>query len=392
MNVGVFFGSRSPEREVSIITANLIMKGLRALGYNVVPVYLSESGKWCISQAFANLDFYRQDNFDKKAEKFSGWNLKTDQKEKLVFIKGGLIKKELMIDIAFPAFHGAYGEDGTIQGLFEMLQVPYVGCDVASSALAMDKVLTKRLYQALNVPTTSFTYYQKSDKDQDGWRDTILGLVKKAALKFPLFVKPARLGSSIGISKVFNDEELIFGCEVVFYYDKKVIIEEAVEPLIDITCAVRQGPSGLPEPSLLQESLFNAPFLSYEEKYLKKGATQIGGAKGKGKSYQIPARLDENLTKKIRDTAVAVFTEFGCSGMARVDFLVNSETKEFFVNEVNTIPGTLYHHLWKASGVSFEKLLSDLILAAQKRFQESKNIKYIFKSDILKKAGGIKTI
>lgn len=383
MTVGVFFGSRSPEREVSIITATLIMKGLRELSYNVVPVYISESGKWCIAPELEKNEFYRQDNYDKKAEKFSGWNLKTNQKGKMIFEKGGLLRKEVIIDVAFPSLHGSFGEDGTIQGLFEMLQVPYVGCDVVSSAVTMDKVLTKKLYNALSIPTTKFVYYVKSDKDQDEWRDVILGLVKGSDLNYPLFVKPACLGSSIGISKVRNDEELIFACEVGFYYDNKIIIEQGVEPVIDITCAVRERSDGIIEPSLLQESLFQAPFLSYEEKYLNKGGTQIGGVKGKGKNYQIPAKIDQSLTKEIRDMAVKVFSAFGCSGISRVDFLVNGNTKQYFVNEINTLPGTLYHHLWKASGVSFKELLKDLIFVGQKHFIDKQKLTYVFKSNIL---------
>lgn len=386
MTIGVFFGSRSPEREVSIITATLIMKGLRDLGYSVVPVYISQSGKWCLAPPLEKIEFYRQDNYDQKAEEFSNWNLRTDQKGKLIFQKSGFLKKELLIDVAFPSLHGSFGEDGTMQGLLEILQVPYVGCGVLASALTMDKVFTKELYQALDIPTTKFISYIKSDKDEDQWRDTILGRVKSNGLKYPLFVKPAHLGSSIGISKVKTDEELIFACEVAFYYDNKILIEEGVEPLIDITCAVREKPSGLIEPSLLQESLFSAPFLSYEEKYLNKGGTQLGGVKGKGKSYQIPARLDENLTKKIQDLALKVFQEFDCSGISRVDFLIKADTKEYFVNEVNTLPGTLYHHLWKASGVSFKELLSDLIMVAQKRFSKAQTLKYTFASNILKKA------
>lgn len=392
LSIGVFFGSRSPEREVSVITAALIMKGLRDLGFDVIPVYISEVGKWCIAPALEKIEFYRQDDYDKKAEKFCGWNLKTNQKEKLVFTKGSFLKKEIVIDAAFPSLHGSFGEDGTIQGLFEMLQVPYVGCDATSSAVTMDKILTKKFYQQLNIPTTKFVYYIKTDKDSDEWRDTVFGLIKNNNLKYPLFVKPARLGSSIGISKVRTDEELLFACEVGFYYDNKIIIEEGVEPLIDITCAVREKQDGIIEPSLLQESLFQAPFLSYEEKYFNKGGAQLGGAKGKGKSYQIPARLDEKLTKEIRDLAVKVFKEFGLSGISRVDFLVNADSKEYFVNEINTLPGTLYHHLWKASGVSFKELLKDLIAVAQKRFNQNQKLKYTFSSTILKKASAAKLV
>ncbi len=390
--IGVFFGSRSPEREVSIVTAILIMKGLRSLGYSVVPIYISAGGKWCSASVLEKIAFYQKDNYDKEAEKFANWLLKTNQKGKLFLVKNSFFKKEIIIDVAFPSLHGSFGEDGTIQGLFEMFQVPYVGCDTTSSAIAMDKVLTKKLYQQLNIPTTNFVYYIKTNKDSDEWRDTILGLIKRNQLKYPLFVKPARLGSSIGISKVRTDEEMLFACEVAFHYDRKIIIEEGVEPVIDITCALREKLDGEIEASLLQESLFEAPFLSYEEKYLNKGATQLGSVKGKGKNYQIPAKLDEKLTKEIRDLSVKIFKEFGLSGISRVDYLVNSSTKDYYANEINTLPGTLYHHLWQASGISFKKLLKDLIIVAQKRFDYAQQLKYTFSSNILKKVSGVKFI
>lgn len=379
--IGVFFGSRSPEHDVSIITGQLIINGLKGIGnYQVVPVYVSKKGEFLIGEELSLMETFRKGRVDEK--KFGGYSLDMNaEKGKLVFQKKGLLPKTVEIDIVFPAFHGQNGEDGTFQGICEMLDVPYVGCDTTSSALTMDKVLTKLLYVAESVPTTRFTYLTT-----DTWtnqKEDVMKEIRK--LKMPLIIKPARLGSSIGISKAKNAKELEFAVDVALHYDPKVIVEECVTDLMDATVCVIGNDK--PVASLIQESVFQSDFFSYEDKYLKEGGAQTGKAQN---SIVIPARLDTKTTKAIREAAVNIYKLFGCSGIARVDFLYDKRGKKWYANEINTLPGTLYHHLWKKTGVEFGDLLLRLVGYAEEKYRAKKNITHTFESTILSNTSGKK--
>ncbi|MFA6918843.1 MAG: D-alanine--D-alanine ligase family protein [Patescibacteria group bacterium] len=380
MNIGVFFGSSSPEHDVSIITGEFIISGLRKLGYDVTPVYLTKERKWLIGEELGHLKFFTDEKNDLKMieNKFEYLLDLSEAKGKMVFVKKGLFGKKIEIDLAFPAFHGAYGEDGTIQGIFELIGVPYVGCNVLSSSLTLDKALTKSVYESAGIKTTKYFSFLKTDWENK--KSEILSQAK-SELKFPVFVKPVHLGSSIGIAKVKNMEgdELEFAIEAGLYYDDKILIEEGVENLMDITCCVI-GNSQL-QSSEIQESVFGSELFDFEEKYLKDGGAQLGNAQ---EGIVIPARLDEKITSEIKELSQKIYKLFGCSGIARVDYLYNKDIEEYFANEVNTLPGTLYHHLWKASGIEFEELLKKLIGLAQEKFEERKKLNYVFDSVILK--------
>jgi D-alanine-D-alanine ligase len=300
----------------------------------------------------------------------------------MIFKRKGLFGKKIVIDLAFPAFHGNLGEDGAIQGLFKVLNVPFVGCGVTSSAVAMDKALTKLFYQSIDVPTTKFLYYLRHD-----WRERKENIVKeiKDKLHFPLFIKPAKLGSSIGISKVKEEKDLINACELAFHYDDKIVVEEGVEPVLDATCAVI-GNNSL-RASLIQESSFDKDLFSYEDKYLNDGGAQLGQAQN---NIFIPARLDSETTLKIQEYSKKIFKSLGCSGIARFDFLYNKNSKEIFANEINPLPGTLYHHLWEKSGLKIDELIEKLIKMAFKKHREENKTSYSFNSEVLNQARGIK--
>ena len=204
-------------------------------------------------------------------------------------------------------------------------------------------------------------------------------------MQFPLFVKPPLLGSSIGITKASNDKSLEFGIEVAFHYGNTVLVEEGVENLMDITCCVIGYND--PIPSALQESTYTEDFFSYDDKYINDGGAQTGNAT---KSLVIPARVDVTVAKEIQELSVKVFRLLGCTGIARFDFLYNKETKQYFANEINPLPGTLYHHLWQKSGIELPDLLTKLLDFAQKAHQEKNKYTTTFESDILKQARGIK--
>jgi D-alanine-D-alanine ligase len=380
-NIGVFFGSGSAEHDISIITAQLIIAGLKGLGYLVTPVYITKKGRWMIGEELGEMKIFTDPK--KKVEdskKLFEYYLDLEESNgKMVFKKKGLGGKSITVDLAFPALHGTYGEDGTMQGLFEMLRVPYVGCNVPASAVAMDKALTKIVVQSAGIPTTKFVNFNKKD-----WLDKkqqIIGEIKN--LKWPVFVKPVHLGSSIGIGKATDEKELENKIEVALFYDDKVLVEEAVENLMDVTCCVI-GNDEL-RASSLQESIYSADMLDFDDKYIKGGGAQTGKSQS---GFVIPARLDETTTKNIQEAAKKVYKAIGCSGIARVDFLYNKETKQFFANEVNPLPGTLYHHLWKASGMELDELLKNLIKFAEEKYEQRKQINFTFESSVLKNLGG----
>ena len=392
-NIGVFFGSGSTEHDISIITAQLIIAGLKGLNYQVMPVYITKQGKWMLGEDLGSLKLFTDPTLTPSlSQRERGrWLLDMENSNgKMVFKKKGLAGKSVIIDIAFPALHGAFGEDGTIQGMFEMLGVPYVGCGVPASAVAMDKALTKIVMKDAGVPTTKFIYFYKQDWEAS--RADIIGKIK--TLQWPVFVKPVHLGSSIGIGKVSakggsasggkdkDIKDLEQKIEVALHYDDKVLVEEGVENLMDVTCCV-VGNNEL-RASLLQESVFKDDLFDFEDKYISDGGSQTGKAVN---NLIIPARLDAATTSAIQNTAIKVYKALGCSGIARVDFLYNKQTKEFFANEVNPLPGTLYHHLWKASGLELDRLLELLIKLAEEKYEQKRQITFTFESSVLTNLG-----
>ncbi|MFA7319015.1 MAG: D-alanine--D-alanine ligase family protein [Parcubacteria group bacterium] len=383
MNIGVFFGGKSPEHDVSIITGQLIISELKKMGRLFTPVYLGKNGEWYIGEELDDLKFFMDKQREQKLPSLDNYSLSLkESKRRLVFEKKGLLSKKVIIDLAFPCFHGSNGEDGTIQGLFEMFNVPYVGCDVASSAVAFDKVLTKLLYQSLNIPTAKFIHF--SGQDWMGKKEEIISEIKRH-LRFPLFVKPPKLGSSIGITRAKDENELESGIELALHYGEKVLVEEGVENLADITCCVI-GNDELTA-SLVQESIFDSDLFNFEEKYLKDGGAQTGSAKDR---IIIPARLDEKTTTNVQAMAKQIYKSIGSSGIARVDFLFDKQADKLYANEINPLPGNIYFHLWEESGLGLDELLEKLLQFAIERHTAKNKITYTFKTDLMDFANSVK--
>ncbi|MDE2312044.1 MAG: D-alanine--D-alanine ligase [Patescibacteria group bacterium] len=381
MNIGVFFGSGSPEHDISIITGELVIGGLKKLGYRVTPVYITKAGKWMVGEELGSLKMFTDPNKKVDQEsKFQEYYLDLEESAgKLVFKKKGVMGKSIIVDLVFPALHGSYGEDGTLQGLFEMFGVPYVGCDVPASALAMDKALTKVVMKDAGVPTTKFISFTKADwqADKSKIKNQVIG-----QLSFPVFIKPVHLGSSIGIAKVKpgDDQDLEFRIEVALHYDNKVLVEEGVQEVMDVTCCVI-GNDEL-QTSALQESVFSNDLFDFSDKYLNEGGAQLGKAQS---GLVIPARLDDQTTTAIQEAAKIVYRALGCSGIARVDFLFDKQSRKFYANEVNPLPGTLYHHLWKKSGLELDQLLQKLVQFAEEKYKQKRSVNFTFESDVLKR-------
>ncbi|HRY63338.1 MAG TPA: D-alanine--D-alanine ligase family protein [Patescibacteria group bacterium] len=381
--IGIFFGSRTPEHDVSIITAQLIIAGLRDLGHEAVPIYIGKNGRWYIGKQLDSVMFFKEENKEAKLSKMKSYHLDMEAStDKMVFFRDGIAPGKIEIDLAFPALHGANGEDGTVQGVFELVNVPYVGCGVASSAVAMDKILTKIFFQGIGIPTVDFVSFDKAQWDKSSAE--IMNSIQDK-LDWPVIVKPARLGSSIGIAKAGTKKELELAIEVALHYDDKALVEKCVQNLMDVTCAVIGNDE--PRASLLQESLFRDELFSYQDKYLDEGGAQTGQAE---KNIIIPARLDEKTTQEIQEMSRKIFKGLGCSGIARFDFLYDKVEKRFYANEINTIPGTLYHHLWKKSGLGLKELLSELIRLAEERYKIKNKLILNFDSKILDFVGAAK--
>jgi D-alanine-D-alanine ligase len=380
-NVAVVFGGRSVEHDVSIITAHIpIIETLKASGkFDVLPVYISKDGSWYSNRSMNNLAYFKGQDIEEK--------LKTEKKIRLSFDNGlslvwpGMITKTVRIDIVFPSMHGTYGEDGSLMGLLRMAGVPFVGCDMTSSAVAMDKVLTKQVLAQEGIPLAPSVWFSKRE-----WVDERGGVLARISqLKLPLFVKPAHLGSSIGITKVNKKHELENALEVAIHYDDKVLVEEGIENLIEVTLPIMGGNE--PRVALVERPLNKTELFDFDSKYMS------GGKKGEGANSaysRIPADIGEDMTRQVVELGKKVWRILGCSGIARVDFLIDSKSKKIYVIEVNTMPGSLYHHNWKRAGVSNMDLVLGLVKIAEERFKEQIGTNYTFRSDILNKVGGTK--
>lgn len=380
----VVFGGRSTEHDVSIITAQFIIGWLKAASvYQPIPLYVNRDGSWYSDPSLANIETFRDPDFPKRLGRLKKVALTVDGG--LVLVWPGLKAKRQSIDVVFPAMHGTYGEDGSLMGLLRMANVPFVGCDVAASAIAMDKVLTKQITDQVGVPSVPYLWFHEIDwvHDPTPIRQQIKGLT------FPLFIKPAHLGSSIGIARIEKIEQLDQAVEVALHYDDKVIVEQAVTNLIEIHCGIIGN--NQPQASILEQPLSRSDFLSFEDKYTAKGGKGKGGSTTGAKgSLMIPAPIDARLTKRIQTLAITAYRAIEASGIARLDFLVDQTTKQPYLNEINPLPGTLQQHLWQASGFSSVELVNKLIDLAEKRFAAGRHKTVAFESSVLSQAGGSK--
>lgn len=383
--IAVIFGGRSTEHDVSIVTAIAsVIKPLEATGhYSIEPIYIAKDGTWFWDKKLKDISLYQSGEIDDFMRKSAKVHLLFD--DGLTLVKSSQFagrKQYKKIDVVFPAMHGTHGEDGELMGLLEMANVPYVGCNVAASAVAMDKVLAKLLVQAYGIFSPKMKFFNKTDYSQNiaEWHKAIV-----RDLKFPLFVKPARLGSSIGITRVENERELGNAVEVALHYDDKALVEEEIPNLIEVTLPII-GNEEL-TPALLEQPLTKSgDFFDFDTKYMqggKKGGSKSGKQGAQGYS-QIPADLPKDLYDEAVRVGTQVYRSLGCSGIARVDMLIDSKTKKVYFNEVNPLPGGLYQHNWSKAGISAVELVSRLVALAEDRWQKAQKKAITFNTNYLK--------
>jgi D-alanine-D-alanine ligase len=366
--IAVIFGGRSTEHDVSIVTALAsIIKPLElSKKYKVEAVYIAKDGAWYWDEKLKDINLFTSGNIQDFLHKTTPTSVQFDGGMTLIKASGIAGRKQTKkIDIVFPAMHGTYGEDGALMGLLDMAGIPYVGCGVSASAVAMDKVLAKILTEAQGIPVSSFLHFTKATIERDPQK--VLTNIKNK-LSYPLFVKPAHLGSSIGISRALTDVELRNALEVAAHYDDLVIVEEAVTNLIEVTLPIIGNEK--PEPALLERPMTQAEdFFDFDTKYMQGGKKGKGnGGKKAAQGYsQLPAELPEGVYEKAEKIGLDVYKALGCSGIARVDMLIDSKTKKVYFNEVNPLPGGLYAHNWNKAGVSNVELVEKLVAFAKER-------------------------
>ena len=384
--VAVIFGSKSTEHDVSIVTAiSSIIKPLRLTKkYHVLPVYITKDGTWYADEKLGDIALYSSGKVT--AFLASIQPIACEFSDGLTFIKktrlGG--SKRTKIDIVFPATHGTYGEDGSLMGTLRMAGVPFVGCDMEASVIAMNKLLSHVVVEAAGIKSHPYIGIKKHEFFSDQPR--VLARLKR--LNYPLFVKPVHLGSSIGITRVASGKELIAALETAFSYDDIAIIEEAIPHLVEVTVPIA-GPSDNPRTALVERPLFAADeTFDFDKKYMQQGKGKNGAKTGKASGSQgyseLPARLSGDLYARSETLAKAVYSAIGCSGLARVDMLINDKTKEIFFNEVNPLPGSLYMHNWRAAGVSSIELVEMLIGYAEDRAGQDRTRTTSFETNFLK--------
>ncbi len=387
--VAMMFGGKTVEHEVSVISGIQALKAMDTDKYEVIPVYLTKENDMYIGSGMGDIKSYRDiPGLLKSAQKVILVN--EDGRVKLVpyppKVFGGA--KPVDIDIAFPVVHGTNVEDGALQGYLKTIGVPFVGPDVTSSAISMDKAVTKAVLKEAGVPVLDANVYTMADyKDPEGIADDI-----EKTFGYPVIIKPVNLGSSVGIGIAKNRDELIDAIDDAFRYAARIMAEHAISKLREINCSVL-GDENEAEASECEEPLTSGEILSYEDKYVsgggKKGGAKGGGSKGSGManlSRKIPAELSPEKREEIRELAVKAFKALGCCGVSRIDFMIDEEEDKLYFNEINPIPGSLSFYLWEPVGVPYKELLDRMIQLALKRTRTEESLTFTFDTNILANA------
>ena len=390
IQLGVIFGSRSCEREVAIISAVQLMNHVDTEKYDVIPVYISEQGMWYTGEALRKIETYKNFNPDAKVIEQVSLDITAGSGALLATRPGkGLFGKPEQVvaarlEVCVVVMHGLNGEDGTLQGMLELANLPYTSTGVAGSAIGMDKIMMKQFFKGADLPVLPGTWYTRSMWERD--RAAILADVEQQ-LGYPVFVKPANLGSSIGVSRADDREGLEDSLDLAFDYDRRVLVEKGLDKPIELNCSVL-GYDDDVEASPIEMPISAEKFLDFKEKYLASG-----GSKGMASLHRIlPAPIPEELKERIQALSCDIFRMMDCKGVVRIDYMWDRNSDEIYITEINTIPGSLAFYLWENAGVKYSRLI-DRMVACAKRAHEDKNLRnYAFTSDILKSVslGGAK--
>ena len=388
IRVAVFFGGRSTEHEISVISANQAMAAIDRERYDVVPVYITKDGRWFTGDKLMNVAEYR--DIKKLLSQCQQVYMKPIFGDNNLYFEApkGLFAKKtapLNIDVVIPVLHGSNGEDGIFEGVLQSIGIPFAGCDTLAGAIGMDKIIMKMILRAEGIPVVDYQWF--TDKQWFTNKDAMIQRVE-SNLDYPVIVKPANLGSSVGIGRADNREQLIHRVEEASRYSTRIIVEHLVANLKEINCSVL-GDCDDYITSVCEEPIKTGEILSYEDKYM--GGTK--GAKGMQASQKrIPADLPEEVSSEIRRLAGETFRALSCHGVSRVDVMIDDDTNAIYVNEINTIPGSLSFYLWEASGIKFDQLMTRLASLALKRRREQERKVVSYDQNIFSLSGGTKGV
>ena len=380
-HLGVIFGSRSCEREVSIISAVQMMRYVDPEKYEVTPVYIDENGNWYTGDALKDIRTYQPFQPETAGIKRVYLDMSSGSGALLHVQKGhGLFAKTEIItvariDVFVIVMHGMNGEDGTLQGMLELANVPYTSTGVGGSAIGMDKIMMKQFFRGAGLPVLPSQWYTQTQFEKD--REAVLkGIADE--LGFPVYIKPAHLGSSIGVSHASSPEELTEGLELAFEYDRRVLVEKGLNKPIELNCSVL-GYDEEVEASPIEMPLSGEEFLDFGEKYLANG-----GNKGMASLHRIlPAPIEDDLRDRIQDMSCSIFRMMDCKGCVRIDYMFDRDSGELYITEINTIPGSLAFYLWENAGMHYQELIEKLVNYAEKAHQDKNLVTYAYQSNIL---------
>ena len=378
LKIAVAFGGRSVEHEISVLSAQQVMAAMNEERYEILPLYIAKDGRMFCEEELRELETFQHiEEFIADHDSVS--LIRRDAHTYLIPSRRRLFAKEREVDLVFPVLHGTNGEDGTFQGYLKTLGVPYVGCSVLSGDIGQDKVIIKQELQDRGLRVVPWFYWTLQQPMEQSF------FKKAQRLGYPLIIKPANLGSSVGIAVAHNDVELHKSMIEAFQYDHKVVIEKVIEPLREINASVLGDEDGC-RCSTLEEVIKQDEILSYQDKY-------HGQGKSKGMvstSRKLPAELTEEQTEEVQRMAMDTFRSLNAAGVVRIDFLMQQDSGELYVNEINTIPGSLSFYLWEQEGLSFSAMLDELIALALQRMRREHTMIFSYDTNILRdyKGGG----
>ena len=385
-NVGVFFGGRSVEHEISVISALQAINAFDQSKYNIIPIYISKQGRWYTGPLTLDIRNYKDmKSLCERSEEVFMRPEYGDFKLYRANPGGGLFSKKNPVceelHVVIPVLHGSHGEDGMFEGLLETIGIPFAGCDTLSSANGMDKITMKMILRAEGIPVVDYVWF--TDKEWIDNRDAIVDKIE-GKLGYPVIVKPANLGSSVGIGKAADRQSLIEKVDNAEKFSQRIIVEHMIEDMMEINCSVL-GDADDHQSSVCEEPISKGDFLSYEEKY-------GGGAKAgmQASEKKIPADIPVEMSEEIRRMAGETFRVLSCHGVSRVDVMVDRKDNSIYVNEINTIPGSLSFYLWEESGISFTQLMDRLVALALKRKRETDRKTFTYDANIFAMGGGVK--
>ena len=395
IRVGVIFGGESVEHEVSIISAIQAMNKLDQEKYEIIPIYITKDREWYTGEMLRDIEIYQDLSLVKKY----GKNVVLYYKKGSYVLQKKSFPKRVVkeVDIIFPIVHGTNVEDGVLQGYLQTIGIPFVGSNVYGSVVGQDKTYMKDIWAEADLPMTKYVWFYDVDYKKDS--EEVLKKISK--LKFPVIVKPATTGSSVGIMVCDDQESLIEGIDDAIQYDNKVIVEEVVENLKEVNIAV-MGNYEHQRVSEIEEVLSSNKFLTYADKYIGNGKGKIKGSKAPVKSSskgmasanrKLPADLSDKMRKEVEEIAIKAFKVLGSSGNSRIDFLIDDAKKKVYINEINSIPGSLAFYLWEAKGIDFSSMLDDMIQIGIKDYKKRVSKTHSFETNILKgfaEHGGLK--